>query len=86
MTGGTPTVAVVANLTAIAGTAATYFTLYPSSGTRPRPSDLNPVAGEVIANLSIVGIAQSAPSAGDVSLYNATGTINAILDVAGWFQ
>jgi hypothetical protein len=86
ITGVTPPVAVVANLTAIAGSAATYFTLYPSDVTRPHTSDLNPVAGQIIANLSIVGIAQTAPSAGDVSLYNAAGTINAILDVAGWFQ
>ena len=84
---GTPPVAVVANLTAIAGSAPTFFTLYPSDvASRPRASDLNPVAGETIANLSIVGIAQTGLKSGDVSLYNAVGSINAILDVAGWFQ
>ena len=35
---------------------------------------------------SIAGIAQTGASAGDVSLYNAVGTINALLDLAGWFQ
>ncbi|MGA7988506.1 MAG: S8 family serine peptidase [Candidatus Dormiibacterota bacterium] len=85
--GGTPPVAVVANLTAVAGSASTFFTLYPSDVvSRPRASDLNPVAGETIANLSIVGIAQTGVRSGDVSLYNAVGSINAILDVAGWFQ
>jgi hypothetical protein len=44
------------------------------------------VAGETIANLSIVGIGQTGLDGGDVSLYNAVGSINAILDVAGWFQ
>jgi len=84
---GAPPLAFVANLTAVAGNASTYFTLYPSDvAQRPRASDLNPVAGEVIANLSIVGIAQTGAPAGDVSLYNAAGSINAILDVAGWFQ
>ena len=40
----------------------------------------------MIANLAIVGIATTGTSEGDVSLYNAGGDINAILDVAGWFQ
>lgn len=31
-------------------------------------------------------VAQTGASAGDVSLYNAVGTINALLDLAGWFQ
>ena len=83
----TPPRALVVNLTAVAGSASTYFTLYPGDVTaRPRASDLNPTAGEVIANLSVVGIGQTGLNAGDVALYNAVGTINAILDVAGWFQ
>jgi hypothetical protein len=82
-----PPLAVVANLTAVAGSAPTFLALYPSDvASRPLASDLNPVAGETIANLSIVGIAQSGLHAGDVSLFNDLGTINAILDVAGWFQ
>ncbi len=80
-------VAVVANLTGVFGSAATFFTLYPSDdATPPRASDLNPSAGETIANLAIVGLATTGADAGDVSLYNAAGNINAILDVAGWFQ
>jgi hypothetical protein len=83
----TAPVAVVANLTGIAGTATTFFTLYPSDAvSRPEASDLNPGVGQVIANLAIVGIATTGTSEGDVSLYNAGGNINAILDVAGWFQ
>ena len=79
--------AIVANVTAVAGNATTFFTLYPANVTpRPPASDLNALPGVVIANLSIVGIAQTAPSVGDVALYNAAGTINAILDLAGWFQ
>jgi hypothetical protein len=82
----TPPVAVVANVTGIAGTATTFFTLYPSDAARPEASDLNPGVGQVIANLAIVGIATTGANEGDVSLYNAAGDINAILDVAGWFQ
>jgi hypothetical protein len=78
-------VAVVANLTGIAGTANTVFILYPSDKAAPRSSDLNPSAHQVIANLAIVGLSTTT-SDGDISLYNAAGDINAVLDVAGWFQ
>jgi hypothetical protein len=85
--GSAKPVAIVANLTGVAGTSATYFTLYPSdAATRPRASDLNPSAGETIANLAIVGLATTGSDIGDVTLYNNLGRIDAILDVAGWFQ
>jgi hypothetical protein len=79
----TAPVAVVANLTGIAGNAITLFTLYPNGAAQPHTSDLNPAPGAVIANLAIVEISTTN---GDVNLYNAAGHINAILDVAGWFQ
>jgi hypothetical protein len=82
----TPPIAVVANLTGVSGTASTFFTLYPSDLSRPGTSDLNPSASDVIANLAIVRIATTGGLLGDVSLYNAAGSINALLDVAGWFQ
>ena len=76
----------VANLTGIAGSAATFFTLYPSDAAKPTASDLNPGAGQVIANLAIVGMATTGLDNGNMALFNAVGTINAALDVAGWFQ
>jgi len=87
-TGGTTLpVAVVANLTGISGSASTYFTLYPSDAAhRPLASDLNPSPGTAIANLAIVALATTGGSTGDVDLYNAVGNINAVLDVAGWFE
>ena len=82
-----PPIAVVANLTGVAGSSGTYFTLYPSDANpKPTASDLNPSAGEVIANLAITSLAQTGSGIGNVDLYNAVGSINAILDVAGWFQ
>jgi outer membrane protein assembly factor BamB len=84
--GSAAPVAVVANLTGVAGSANTVFTLFPSDAPQPRASDLNPSAGQVIANLAIVGIATTGAEIGDVSLFNDVGNINAILDVAGWFQ
>jgi YVTN family beta-propeller protein len=84
--GANPPVAVVANLTAVAGTATTFWTLFPADATQPLSSDLNPRARDVVANLAFVGIATTGSASGNVFLYNAAGTINAILDVAGWFQ
>jgi YVTN family beta-propeller protein len=83
--GSHPPLAMVANLTAVAGTATTFLTLFPSDSSLPVASDLNPRPGDVVANLAFVGVATGSPP-GDVSLYNQAGEINAILDVAGWFQ
>jgi hypothetical protein len=84
---GAQPAAVVANLTGIAGTQSTILELYPGDHAQPEASDLNPAAHDVIANLAIVGIGQTAGATqGDVYLYNGLGVINAILDVAGWFQ
>jgi hypothetical protein len=88
--GSAKPLAVVANLTGVAGTASTYLELYPSDAAhRPGSSDLNPSLHDVIANLAVVGLSTTSGtgfSPGDVSLYNSVGSINAILDVAGWFQ
>ena len=84
--GSSPPVAVVANLTGVAGTAPTVLTLFPSDAARPFASDLNPGTGQVIANLAVVGLATTGPDIGNVALFNAVGDINALLDVAGWFQ
>ena len=84
--GSTPPVAIIANVTAVSGTASTYFTLYPAGVTRPNASDLNVNAGQTTANLAIVPLATTGSQAGDIYLYNGQGNINAIVDVAGWFQ
>ncbi|HXZ99255.1 MAG TPA: Ig-like domain repeat protein [Candidatus Binatia bacterium] len=81
--GGAP-VALVANVTAVSGSAATYFTLYPADAALPTASDLNPGPGQVVPNLGIVQLATSS-SPGSFDLYNAQGAINAIADVEGWF-
>ncbi len=79
-------VAIIGNLTAIAlGSAGTYLTAYPADvSPRPNASDLN-VESSVLPNLVAVGLSQGGP-AGDVRLFNSTGTVDALLDVEGWFQ
>jgi len=81
-----PPVALIANVTAVSGTANTYFTLYPADSPRPNASDLNVNPGQITPNLVIVQLATTGGQAGDVDLFSIQGSINAIVDVAGWFQ
>jgi hypothetical protein len=88
-----PPVAVIANLTAIAPTEATYLLMYPAtSSSAPGSSDINVYPGEVIPNLVVVQVAPpnaSPPTGddpGDVYLYNPVGSANAVIDIQGWFQ
>lgn len=74
-------VAIVVNATAIQGSASTFLSLYPD-GAPPSPltSDLNPSAGQIVANLAIVGL-----NAGRLDVYNNQGVIDVALDAEGWF-
>jgi hypothetical protein len=85
----TTVVAVVANLTAIAPTATTVEIIYPGNlAHRPTVSDLNVNAGEVLPNLAVVELdtVPADPNDGKVYLYNSAGSVNAVIDIEGWFQ
>jgi hypothetical protein len=84
----TTVVAVIANLTAVVPTAATYLMLYPANLTsRPQASDLNVNAGVTLPNLVVVQLDTIVgPNDGKVYLYNGAGSVNAIIDIEGWFQ
>jgi len=89
--GGVPTsgaVAVIANLTAVGGSAATLFTLYPANlGRPPLASDLNVGLAIALPNLAVVQVDTTGDgTAGDLKLYNALGNIDAVIDIEGWFQ
>ena len=76
-------VAIVANVTAFNGTSPTFVTVYPGpdSPTHPGVSDLNPGINVAATNLVVVGVG----SDGSVNLYNATGSVNLIVDVLGYY-
>jgi hypothetical protein len=80
--------AVIANLTGITPTAGTYLVAYPSSlTTLPGASDINMSAGEILPNLVVVQLDTTAgPDLGCINLFNAVGSVNAVLDIEGWFQ
>jgi hypothetical protein len=84
---------VIANLTAIAPTEATYLVTYPATrSSPPGSSDINVTPGEVLPNLVVVQLAPpnaSPPTGdypGDVYLFNPVGSVNAVIDIQGWFQ
>jgi hypothetical protein len=79
--------AMIANLTAIAPTAGTYLVAYPAGVTTLGASDINVNAGAVLPNLIVVQLDTTAGADdGAVELFNAAGSVNAIIDVEGWFQ
>jgi hypothetical protein len=79
--------AVIANLTAVAPTLGTYLVAYPANVAKPNASDINLVARAILPNLVVVQL-DTAAGANDGALYlfNAAGSVNAIIDIEGWFQ
>jgi hypothetical protein len=80
MTDANPPSAVVLNVTAVNATLPSYLTVYPDGVTRPLASNLNFVAGQAVPNLVEVALGSN----GKVSVYNNSGTVDVIFDVAGW--
>jgi IPT/TIG domain len=86
---GSPMVqAVMANVTAIAPSQATFLVLYPSNLTSPPlASDINLVADAVVPNLTVVQLDTSGDlDVGDMDVFNGAGDANLVIDVEGWFQ
>lgn len=81
---GVPTTAsaVVLNLTSADATANSYVTAWATGTARPAASNLNPTPGRAVANLSVVQVG----SDGTISLYNASGSLDLIADVTGYYD
>jgi hypothetical protein len=73
--------AVILNVTATDTSASSYFTVYPS-GSPPNASDLNWTAGVTIPNLVLASVNAS----GQITIFNAAGTVDGVVDVVGYFQ
>lgn len=74
--------AITANVTITNPTAASFLTLFPSGGDRPQASNLNWVAGDAPTPNSVnIKLSQT----GAVSVYNNSGTVNVIIDIAGYY-
>ena len=82
--GGVPTTgvsAVVLNVTVTEPTAPSFLTVYPNGAARPATANLSFDAGQTVPNLVVAEVGAE----GKVAVYNAAGTVQVILDVAGWF-
>jgi hypothetical protein len=76
-----PVAAVVLNVTATGPTRSSYLTVWPTGAPRPGTSNLNFAAGQTVANRVIAPVGSN----GQVSVYNPGGSVNVVVDVAGWF-
>jgi peptidoglycan hydrolase-like protein with peptidoglycan-binding domain len=81
--GGVPTsaAAVSLNVTAVAPTAPTFLTLWPSDKPQPNASNLNPMAG-IVPNMATVGLGHD----GRLAIFNAAGVVDVLIDVDGWYD
>src|SRR3954451_771453 len=72
---------VMLNVTAVAPTAGTFVTVYPSGTDRPLASNLNVSAGQVIPNMVLARVG----SDGAVMMFNNGGVVDLVADVVGYF-
>jgi hypothetical protein len=72
---------VVLNVTATNPSTGSYLTVFPTAGVRPATSSVNFLAGQTVSNRTIVTVGSN----GQVSIFNAAGTVDVVLDVSGWF-
>jgi hypothetical protein len=82
--GGVPATgigAVALNVTVTAPSQTSYITVWPTGGNRPNTSNLNMTEGQTVPNMVTVGLG----AAGQVSFFNAFGTVDLLVDVMGYF-
>jgi hypothetical protein len=83
--GGVPAsgvTAVVLNVTAVRPSEGTHVTVWPMGENRPLASNLNVPPGDNRPNLVIVKVG----AAGQISVYNHSGDLDFVADVAGYFS
>ncbi len=72
--------AVILNATVTNPSQFSYLTVYPTGIARPLASNMNFVSGQALASLAVMGVG----SGGRVSVFNAAGATDVILDVTGY--
>ena len=73
--------AVVVNLTASGGTAASYLSAYAAGATPATTSSVNFLAGQTVANRDIVNVG----TGGSINVFNLAGNVNVDVDVDGYY-
>ena len=78
--------AVLVNITATRASAGGYLTVYPTGDVLPTSSNLNFKAGQTVANAVIVKLGPTANNGAAITIFNAFGTTDVIVDVLGYFD
>jgi hypothetical protein len=81
--GGVPSngaIGVMANIVGITPTENTWLTTWAAGRAKPQTSNVNPVAGKVTSNFAFIPLS----STGDLSVFNALGRTDVVIDVLGW--
>ena len=73
---------VVINATATNTTAASFLTVYPTGSSRSLTSSLNWAAGVTIANAMTAKVG----TGGNLDVFNAGGSVDVVMDVAGYYR
>jgi hypothetical protein len=76
------TFALVANTTAVTPTADTFVTVWDGTTNVPPVSNLNPAAGDVVANATVTPLSD----ANTFAVFNRNGETDVVMDVTGSFQ
>jgi hypothetical protein len=74
--------AAVMNVTVTNTTQSSFLTAWPTGATRPTASDLNWVGGQTVPNLGVVKLG----SDGAIQVFNASGSVDVIVDLSGWYS
>lgn len=74
--------AVAINITAVNATAPTYLTAWPAGRPQPATSNVNAATAAPVPNMAVVALDRQ----GAMSLFNAAGRVDVIVDVMGWFD
>jgi hypothetical protein len=77
---------VVLNVTVTnpSGAPGSYLTLFPSDAAKPNASNLNFTSGQTVPNRVMVKLS-STGQIGQVTVFNAAGSVDVVIDVGGWF-
>jgi hypothetical protein len=73
--------AVLLNVTAVAPSAGTYLTVFPTGIERPLASNLNAAVGQVVPNMVIARLGPD----GAAAIFNNSGVVDLVADVMGYF-
>jgi subtilase family protein len=73
---------VVLNVTGVGPSTATFLTLFPTGQPRPGTSNVNLAAGQIVPNAAYASVGAT----GQVDIANSAGTIQVLVDIAGYFQ